>query len=190
MVIRQLTSSIGCQKLRAKVFGQHHPVPPAGAHGASRSRRSAAHALAQVSPMEPPVTLELETSIDARVFCFRECRPAKWRGSAVPHSFNRDRRFCARPPWSTKPSHQEGPAPKPGRVPGPLATSPASRPKNRLTRLTVSSTPKKKMVLEQRPITGPFRRARETHRERTGIVLTRLIRIRPRPIRNDRVSCQ
>src|SRR5262249_48139821 len=37
---------------------------------------------------------------------------------------------------------------------------------------------------------APFRRARETHRERTGIVPTRLIRIRPRPIRNDRGSCQ
>src|SRR5262249_31749659 len=37
-----------------------------------------------------------------------------------------------------------------------------------------------------RTIATPFRRVRETYRERTA----RLIRIRPRPIRNDRGSCQ
>ena len=37
---------------------------------------------------------------------------------------------------------------------------------------------------------GPFQRGGETHRERTGIVPTSLIRIQQRPIRNDRVSHQ
>src|SRR5262249_52036741 len=38
--------------------------------------------------------------------------------------------------------------------------------------------------------TSPFRRVRETHRERTAKGPTRLTRIRLRPIRNDRGSCQ
>src|SRR5215467_8469788 len=38
--------------------------------------------------------------------------------------------------------------------------------------------------------TSPFLRVRETHRERTAKVPTRLIRIRQHPIRNDRGSCQ
>src|SRR5215469_2898108 len=37
---------------------------------------------------------------------------------------------------------------------------------------------------------GSFRRACETHRVRTGIVSTSLIRIPPRPTRNDRGSGQ
>src|SRR5262249_19629152 len=38
--------------------------------------------------------------------------------------------------------------------------------------------------------TSPFRRVREIHRARTAKVLTRLIRIRLHPIRNDCGSCQ
>src|SRR5207253_9777644 len=38
--------------------------------------------------------------------------------------------------------------------------------------------------------TTPFRQVRETHQERSGKVPTQPIRSRPRPIRNDRGSCQ
>ena len=53
MVVRQLASAIGRQKLRAEVFRQRHPVPPTCTHAASWSRRSAANALTHVPLIEP-----------------------------------------------------------------------------------------------------------------------------------------
>ena len=48
MVVRQFASAIGCQKFRAEVFRQRHPVPPTCTHAASWSRRSAANALTRL----------------------------------------------------------------------------------------------------------------------------------------------
>jgi hypothetical protein len=48
MVIRELISAVGFQKLRAKILRQRHPVRPTCAHAQSWSRCSAARALSQL----------------------------------------------------------------------------------------------------------------------------------------------